>query len=126
MRTVYWDYESNTVKLIDQRKLPFVYEVAEFADYHDVARSISEMYVRGAPAIGATAAFGMALAARQSSATMKPGLMQDLEEAASILNAARPTAVNLSWAITQQLLLAGDDKYQSVAEIHQALLQLAQ
>jgi methylthioribose-1-phosphate isomerase len=126
MRTVYWDYESNTVKLIDQRKLPFVYEVADFADYHDVARSISEMYVRGAPAIGATAAFGMALAARQSSATMKPGLMQDLEEAANLLNAARPTAVNLSWAINKQMLLAGDDKYQSVAEIRQALLQLAQ
>ena len=63
MRSVFWDYDNNTVKLIDQRLLPFEFVIVEFKDYRDIARAISEMYVRGAPAIGATAAFGMALVA---------------------------------------------------------------
>jgi methylthioribose-1-phosphate isomerase len=66
MRTVFWDYEAGTVKMIDQRLLPWEFIVAEFEDYHEVARAITEMYVRGAPAIGAAAGFGMALAAQQS------------------------------------------------------------
>ncbi len=99
MRTVFWDYENNTVKLIDQRLLPFEFIIAEFENYHEVARSITEMYVRGAPAIGATAAFGMALAARQSSAGSVAVLRSELAAAAEVLNAARPTAVNLSWAV---------------------------
>ena len=67
MRTVEWDYDRNLVKMIDQRKLPSLFEVAEFTDYNEIARSIQEMYIRGAPAIGAAAGFGMALAAQQSS-----------------------------------------------------------
>ena len=59
MRTVWW--EDGTVRMIDQRKLPAEYEVARWADYHGVARGIQEMYVRGAPAIGAAAAFGLAV-----------------------------------------------------------------
>ena len=96
MRTVYWDYDQASVNLIDQRKLPFDFEVVSFHDYHDVATAISDMYVRGAPAIGATAAFGMALAAYQSSTTDIGTLQEELREAADHLNAARPTAVNLS------------------------------
>jgi methylthioribose-1-phosphate isomerase len=99
MRTVFWNYDNDTVNLIDQRKLPWEFEVAAYDDYHEVARAITEMVVRGAPAIGATAAFGMALAARQSRATDRLALLRDLEEAAKVLNAARPTAVNLSWAV---------------------------
>ncbi|HSG16308.1 MAG TPA: S-methyl-5-thioribose-1-phosphate isomerase [Anaerolineae bacterium] len=126
MRTVFWDYERNSVKLIDQRLLPFELVIAEFEDYREVARSISEMYVRGAPAIGATAAFGMALAARQSSAAVGPALYSDLLEASEILNAARPTAVNLSWATSRQLRLAKARQGQPAAAIRQDLLQEAQ
>ncbi len=126
MRTVFWDYESNTVKLIDQRKLPFEFEIAEFEDYSDVAMAIREMYVRGAPAIGATAAFGMALAAYQSSAKEKQGLLADLEIAAGILNSARPTAVNLSWAIKLQQELAQDQSLRTIDEVCSAILQSAQ
>src|SRR5690606_37854903 len=97
----------NTVKMIDQRQLPWVYEIAEFNDYHEVARAIFEMYVRGAPAIGAAAAFGMALAAQQSKASNREGLLDDLDQAAKTLNAARPTAVNLSWAVARLLRVAG-------------------
>ena len=78
MRTVFWDYDNNTIKMIDQRLLPFEYVVVEFADYREVAQAITDMYVRGAPAIGATAAFGMALAARQSKAEAKSDLAADL------------------------------------------------
>ena len=66
MRTVFW--QDGQVKMIDQRLLPGEEVIAEFATVDEVARSIREMYVRGAPAIGATAAYGMALAARISPA----------------------------------------------------------
>ncbi len=102
MRTVEWDAKG-TVKMIDQRKLPLEYIVVEFDDYQDVARAIQEMYIRGAPAIGAAAAFGLALAAHQSGATTPQGLLADLETAAAVLRGTRPTAVNLFWAVERML-----------------------
>lgn len=126
MRTVFWDYENDTVKMIDQRLLPFVLEVAEFDDYREVARAITEMYVRGAPAIGASAAFGMALAAHQSRAGDRETLIKELEQAAETLNAARPTAVNLSWAVNRQLKTAHSEQSESVSDIRHALLDAAQ
>lgn len=125
-RTVFWDYDNDTVKMIDQRLLPFAYEIAEFHDYREVARAITEMYVRGAPAIGATAAFGMALAARQSDATTGEALLQDLEDAGETLNHARPTAVNLSWAVSRQLTTARAVENRDVDDIRNALLEAAQ
>ena len=104
MRTVYWQDEK--VKMIDQRLLPGEEVIAEFATVPEVARSISDMYVRGAPAIGATAAYGMALAAHLSGAADTPALLEDLRHAKEILDAARPTAVNLSWATRRLLTLA--------------------
>ncbi len=126
MRTVFWDYDRNTVKMIDQRQLPWVYEVAEFDDYHEVARAIFEMYVRGAPAIGAAAAFGMALAAQQSQATGREELLSDLDQAGKTLNAARPTAVNLSWAVARMLRVASGPDLNNAQDIRQALLEAAQ
>jgi methylthioribose-1-phosphate isomerase len=84
------------------------------------------MYVRGAPAIGATAAFGMALAGRQSQATDRMTLLRDLEQAAEVLNAARPTAVNLSWAVTKQLRVATNEELEDVDDVRDALLAAAQ
>ncbi len=106
MRTVYWDYDRGTVRLIDQRQLPWQLQIAEFDDYRQVAQAITEMYVRGAPAIGAAAAFGLALAARQSDATSRPLLLADLRDAAETLLAARPTAVNLAWAVARLIRVA--------------------
>lgn len=126
MRTVLWDYDNSKVKMIDQRKLPFEFIVAEFEDYRLVARAISEMYVRGAPAIGATAAFAMALAAIQSKATDRLALLRDLEEAAEVLGASRPTAVNLFWATARQLRLAADEELTSTNDVREALLVEAQ
>ena len=126
MRTVFWDYEKDTVNMIDQRQIPWELTVAAFNDYHELARAITEMYVRGAPAIGAAAAFGMALAARQSRATDRLTLLRDLETAAQLLNAARPTAVNLSWAVAKQLRVAANEELQSVQDVQEALLKAAQ
>lgn len=126
MRTVYWDYDLQLVKMIDQRKLPFEFIVAEFDDYLEVARAIREMYVRGAPAIGATAAFGMALAAQQSIALTSSMLRDDLNNAGETLAAARPTAVNLSWAVARQLDVAFKNEGSSVQDIRNALLVEAQ
>ncbi len=96
MPSVWW--KDNAVQLIDQRLLPTRLETATLHTVTDVAASIRDMYVRGAPAIGATAAYGMALAARLSSATDRKDLLDDLQEAKQVLDAARPTAVNLAWA----------------------------
>jgi len=112
--------------MIDQRKLPLDFVVVEFNDYHDVARSIKEMYIRGAPAIGAAAAFGMALAARQSQATSRDGLLQDLEAAADVIRATRPTAVNLFWATDRILNAARTSTSVAPDQIVQELIDEAQ
>ena len=103
-RTVYW--ENGQVKMIEQRLLPHRFEIASFSDYRDVAGAIRDMVVRGAPAIGAAGAFGMALAARQSPAQDASALLADLAVAKGALDAARPTAVNLSWATARIMDLA--------------------
>jgi len=99
MRTVFWDYETDEFKMIDQRRLPAVFEVLAYRDHKSVAQAITDMVVRGAPAIGAAAGFGLALAARESASTSTQGLLADLEAASTTLKAARPTAVNLAWAL---------------------------
>jgi methylthioribose-1-phosphate isomerase len=124
MRTVEWD--DGMVKMIDQRLLPAEVKVVTFSDVAGVARAIREMYVRGAPAIGATAAFGMALAAGASEAQDVPGLRADLEAAAAQLRATRPTAVNLSWAVDRMLRRAGHPELASVAEVRVVLETEAQ
>ncbi len=125
MRTIVWD-ASGIVKMIDQRKLPLEFVVVEFDDYHDVARAIKEMYIRGAPAIGAAAAFGLALAARQSRATTRQGLLADLETATGVIRATRPTAVNLFWAIDRMLHTAHTSKQETVEGVVQELIAEAQ
>jgi methylthioribose-1-phosphate isomerase len=124
MRTVEWD--NGTVKMIDQRLLPTEYKVVTFGDVEGVATSIRDMYVRGAPAIGATAAFGMALAAQTSPATDVRSLLSDLEAAAALLRKTRPTAVNLFWAIDRMLRCARTPGLDSVRAIRAALEQEAQ
>jgi methylthioribose-1-phosphate isomerase len=124
MRTVEW--EDGAVKMIDQRLLPTEFKIARFTDVAGVARAIREMYVRGAPAIGATAGFGMALAARASDAADVGTLRADLERAAEQLRVTRPTAVNLFWAIDRMLRRATDPKLTAVEEIRAALEAEAQ
>ncbi len=124
MRTVEW--HDGRVRMIDQRQLPWTLTHVEYHDYRDVAQAITDMVVRGAPAIGATAAFGMALAAQQSTALDMGSLLEFLEVAAVILNKARPTASNLSWAVDRMMRVACEDVYSDAKEIRRALLAEAQ
>jgi methylthioribose-1-phosphate isomerase len=93
-RTI-WTTESGTVRVIDQSRLPFEFVTKDLETHTDAAHAIKTMVVRGAPLIGATAAYGMALAARSNPSD------SHLAEAARILQATRPTAVNLTWALTR-------------------------
>jgi methylthioribose-1-phosphate isomerase len=97
MRTVFW--ENNELKMIDQRILPARFEVVSYRGHREVARAITDMVVRGAPAIGAAAAFGLALAGYESASTSTDGLLADLQSATAVLKSSRPTAVNLAWAV---------------------------
>jgi len=102
MRTVFW--ENNELKMIDQRILPARFEVRSYRGHKEVALAITDMVVRGAPAIGAAAAFGLALAGYESASSSTSGLIADLQTAAAVLKSARPTAVNLAWAVDRILL----------------------
>ena len=93
------------VRLIDQTRLPREEAYLETSDYRDLARAIREMRVRGAPLIGITAAYALALAARQAAAGGKD-VPAALREAAAELRATRPTASNLAWALERMLRLA--------------------
>jgi methylthioribose-1-phosphate isomerase len=92
-RTIWPSEDGRTVLVIDQTRLPFAFEVKPLATMRDAAEAIRTMVVRGAPLIGATAAYGIALAMRTDPSD--PGL----DEAVATLAAARPTAVNLRWAL---------------------------
>lgn len=99
MRTIQWNPGIPAVEMIDQRRLPAVFEFVSFKTHAEVAQAIRQMVVRGAPAIGAAAAFGLALAGYESRAQTPPNLLADYEAAATLLKQARPTAVNLAWAV---------------------------
>ena len=122
MRSVEW--HDGKVKMIDQRLLPSELRMLACESYGEVAEAIRDMAIRGAPAIGAAAAFGMALAAHRSHAEGRDALLSDLEQAASTLNAARPTASNLSWAVSQMMRHAQSAR--DAEGIRTALLKKAQ
>lgn len=124
MRTVEW--HEGKVRMIDQRQLPWQLAPVDFSDYRDVAAAITDMVVRGAPAIGAAAGFGMALAARQSTAKEATILLNDLKEAAETIKEARPTAINLMWAVGRLMNIAQDAEQEGADSIREAMLTEAQ
>jgi methylthioribose-1-phosphate isomerase len=95
------DSEPGIIFVIDQEKLPFHFEIKKLTSVEDVYNTIKEMTVRGAPAIGATAAFGMYLATLEI--TNHTNTREHLKNAAEYLISCRPTAVNLSWAVHRVL-----------------------
>lgn len=124
MRTIFW--EDNQVKMIDQRRLPNTLEILTCTTHIEVAHAITDMAIRGAPAIGAAAGFGLALAARESTAQTFEGLFADLQTASALLKSARPTAVNLSWALERVLRRAYSEKEMSANELRKHILAEAQ
>jgi methylthioribose-1-phosphate isomerase len=92
--------------MIDQTKLPNELVFVEYDNYNQVADAIRNLVVRGAPAIGVSGAFGLALAALESNSTSKENLISDLQRAKQILFETRPTAVNLAWGLEQIMNVA--------------------
>jgi methylthioribose-1-phosphate isomerase len=116
LRTVEW--KDNKVIMIDQTKLPNELVFVEYNDFNQVADAIRTLVVRGAPAIGVSGAFGLALAVLQSNATTKEELVLDLEKARKILFETRPTAVNLSWGLTKIMNVAtSGDSVEQIREL---------
>jgi methylthioribose-1-phosphate isomerase len=113
VKTIEWTKDG--VSLIDQRLLPLREEYRLCRNYEEVADAIRTMVVRGAPAIGVTAAMGVALGAQQSRAATAEQLRSEVSHICEILAKTRPTAVNLFWALDrmkrrlEQLLAAGTD-----------------
>jgi methylthioribose-1-phosphate isomerase len=99
-------WRGDAVAILDQRELPLRETVLDCRTVDEVAEAIRSLAVRGAPIIGVTAAYGMALAAATSTARGTNGLFRDLQAAARTLSGARPTAVNLTWAVDRMMEVA--------------------
>ena len=127
VNTLEWRDSDSTLLLIDQLRLPHYFEIVECHTYQEVGEAIRDMKVRGAPAIGVTAVYGLALAALQSRATSVAQLLADLEKAQIFLNATRPTAVNLAWALSRGIKAAQAwaGQTENVQAITEKLLTLA-
>ena len=104
LKTIEW--KDNSVIMIDQTKLPNELLFVTCSDYKQVANAIKTLVVRGAPAIGVSGAFGLALAALQSNASTKEEMLNDLTSAKSVLFETRPTAVNLVWGLEKIMRVA--------------------
>jgi len=121
LKTIEW--KNNKVVMIDQTKLPNELVFVEYDDFNQVADAIRLLVVRGAPAIGVSGAFGLALAVLQSHATTKDELISDLEKAKKILFETRPTAVNLAWGLEKIMDVAKEKN--SVDEIRKSIIDTA-
>ena len=109
--------------MIDQTKLPGTLEFVTYSDFNQIAEAIKTLVVRGAPAIGVSGAFGLALAALQSNAKEKDELINYLENAKKILFETRPTAVNLSWGLDKIMQVAKEAE--NVDEIRKSVVEAA-
>ncbi len=119
------EFKDDVLYLIDQRKLPTEYEIFECKDFRDVDFAIHDMVVRGAPAIGATAAYGVVLAAKEFLDLEKPEFFKEMDKALEQLNQSRPTAVNLMWAIGKMRALIEENKDLETKEIYEKIKEEA-
>jgi methylthioribose-1-phosphate isomerase len=101
IRTIWLDENKKIVKIIDQRKLPHEFKVVDLKTVDDAVAAIKDMYVRGAPLIGATGAYSVYLAALNA----PDNRIDDdyMRQAAQHIKSARPTAVNLAWGVDRVL-----------------------
>jgi len=124
MRTIEW--HDGRVKMIDQQRLPQEFVILEYTDYQGVADAIKTMKIRGAPAIGAAAAFGLALAVVGRTADSHAGVLAEFGRAAKLLGQTRPTAVNLFWAIKRMSEVANDPRWKTAGQVINAVVTEAQ
>ncbi len=122
--TVEW--KDGIVRMLDQTKLPLETVYNDCRDYQTVARGIKELWVRGAPAIGVSAAMGLALGARQITAATFEEFLPKFEEICAYMAATRPTAVNLFWAIERIKNFVQAHREKSIIEICDLLVEESQ
>ncbi len=115
------EWKDGVLRLIDQRVLPLETRYNDYTNAKDVADAIRDMVTRGAPAIGASAAYGLALTAVHTTTTDATTLRTELEADAEILRQSRPTAVNLFWAIDRVMKRVNDPALRSAAAIRDAV-----
>jgi methylthioribose-1-phosphate isomerase len=121
-QTIWFDKsDPSVVKVIDQQKLPFFFEIKELRSVEDVYNAIDRMTVRGAPLIGAAAAFGLYLATLEITSASNP--ISHLHNAAHYLISCRPTAVNLAWAVNY--VMEKLNSYHSPSELTEMSLYAA-
>src|SRR3989442_15585876 len=125
IKTVEWT--SDGVRMLDQRLLPTEEKYLILRSYEEIADAIQKMVVRGAPAIGVSAAMGLALGASQSVGTSVADLEYDFKYMCQVMEATRPTAVNLFWAIERmrQALARAKAETKDVEEIKKRLTEEA-
>ncbi|MCX7710141.1 MAG: S-methyl-5-thioribose-1-phosphate isomerase [Clostridia bacterium] len=118
-------YKDGVLSLIDQTKLPNEQIWVDCKNYQEVADAIVNMIVRGAPAIGVTAAYGVAIGALSIGTDSKNEFFSELREVCDVMRNTRPTAVNLFWAIDKMYNIAESMKEKSIPEIKDALVKHA-
>ena len=123
VETLRW--RADKLEMIDQRILPMRFEYLSYANADEVAEGIRSMVVRGAPAIGCAAAYGVALQALAYQHADKPGFEQAMAHGFQVLAASRPTAVNLFWALQRVKEFLQAHAHQSQVQMAAALLALA-
>ena len=116
------EWRDGDLHLLDQTRLPHEIVVERVTDAAAVWRAINELRVRGAPAIGVAAAYGLCVATRHARALPLAGFHAELGRQAAYLDTARPTAVNLSWSLRRMVRFARESAAETSAELHDALL----
>ena len=111
LTTIWYENETDKVKIIDQRLIPFKLKIVELNSVDEVCFAIKEMQVRGAPLIGVTAAYGLYIASKQNSN------INFLNKVSKIINATRPTAVNLSWALNEVMTKIVNFKEEQISKM---------
>ncbi len=115
------DYKNGEVIMIDQRKLPAREVYNHYKNYREVGRAIKTMVIRGAPAIGVAAAYGMAQTARNCAGLDGKKFRKNLEKARKHLAGTRPTAVNLFWALERMMKIADENGDRTPKQIAEAM-----
>ncbi len=123
--TVHFDTENNRLCLIDQTKLPNETVILSLHTAEEIYTAIARLQVRGAPAIGVAAAIGLAVLANESAAEASAEFEAEFRKNAAYLISARPTAVNLPWAVGEMQKAFSENRHKSLPEIKAALTRCA-
>lgn len=115
------EFCNGSLKLIDQTKLPLEHKIVELSTLEEVADAIKSMIVRGAPAIGVTAVYGVVIAANSINVSSTEQFFDDLKKACDLFKSTRPTAVNLFWAVDRIYNKALSNKDKPISEIRKIL-----